>query len=360
MTLNVNDGEAIAPVGANNLPLVSVCMPTYKRTKFLREALESVLAQTYPNLEIFVNDDSSNDDIGAIVRSYCAPNLRYRRNTPALGFVPKLNDFLDEARGEWMVILCDDDVLEPDFVARLVGNSRRHPDAHLFRSRNIWIDVNGKLLQVDPVSPHASTPGRFLHDLYLPQSETFRVNLSGFMFRPEDLKALGGFTGLYAARHLDRMAWSELATLGPVICDEKALCKIRLHGSSVSSILEDHHEDAIEATRIAGARIAGILDRAETKAGSDQEREEIARARMLLIDYTHDHMARALRQALITEVMRPESRGADLDKLRGQWAKNGLPVSRLTRIVLAASRLPTFLRKPVMAVMLRARSAQLH
>lgn len=360
MIAKLSEDEATGPVGAGAMPLVSVCMPTYKRTTFLREALESVLAQTYPNIEIFISDDSANDDIGAIARSYTAPNLRYRRNAPALGLVPKLNDFLDEARGEWMVILCDDDILDPEFVSRMIAHSQSHAGASLLRARNVWIDIHGKALQTDPVSPHVSTPGRFLHDIYLPQSETFRVNLSGFMFRPAALKALGGFTALHAARHSDRLAWAELTTLGPVICDEQTLCKIRLHGSSVSSVLEDHYEDAIEATQIAHDKVVDILDRVEAKANSDQERQEIARTRQLLVDYSHEHMARALRQALITEVMKPEGTAGDLDKLRHQWVKLGLPMSRLTRIVLGVSRLPRIVRKPIFAAMLQVRSAQLH
>lgn len=358
--MSANRGENQAGRPTDAMPLVSVCMPTYMRTTFLREALDSVLAQTYPNIEIVVSDDSANDDIGAIVRSYAAPNLRYRRNMPALGFVPKLDDFLEAARGEWMVILCDDDVLEPDFVARSIVNSHNHPDASLLRSRNVWIDIAGKVIQTDPASPHVSTPGRFLRDLYLPQAETFRVNLSGFMFRPDALKALGGFTPLYAARHLDRLAWAELATLGPVICDEHALCKIRLHGSSVSSVLETHYEAAVEATQIARKKIMSILDRAEAKAGSGQERQEIAQARQMAVRYCQEHMSRALRQGLITEVMNSEGDPGELVKLRGQWAKHGLPLSSLTRLVLAVTRLPLFLRKPLVSAMLRVRSAQLH
>ncbi|MBE7731977.1 glycosyltransferase family A protein [Devosia faecipullorum] len=335
-------------------------MPTYMRTTYLREALDSALAQTYPNIEILVSDDSDNDDIGAIVRSYAAPNLHYRRNVPALGFVPKLDDFLDVARGGWMVILCDDDVLEPDFVARLIANSRNHPDASLLRSRNTWIDIEGKVIQTDPASPHVSTPGRFLLDLYLPQAETFRVNLSGFMFQPHALKALGGFTPLYAARHLDRLAWADLAILGPVICDEQALCRIRLHGSSVSSVLERDYEAAIEATQIARRKIMGILDRAEAKAGSEQERQEIAQARQMAVRYCQEHMSRALRQGLVTKVMNSGGDPEELVKLREQWAKHGLPLTSLTRLVLAITRLPLFLRKPLVSAMLRVRSAQLH
>jgi len=355
----LNKGQASGAGEAKGMPLVSICMPTYKRTNFVREALDSALAQTYMNIEILVSDDSPSNNIGDIVRSYASPRVRYQLNAPALGFVPKLNSFLNAARGEWMVILCDDDILDPDYVSSMMANARKHPEGAIHRSRNMWIDVESKMIQLDPLSPVVSAPSRFLHDLYLPQSETFRVNLSGFMFRPSALKALGGFTELYAARHLDRLAWSELATLGPVICEERPLCKIRLHGTSVSSELESRFDDAVAATQTAGGKILEILDRVDSDTQTDTGRGEVATARQLVVRYSNEHISRAFRQALLTELMRPGGAREDLKDLRGKWVRLGLPTTRLTQLLLAASWLPAFLRKPLVSSMLRVRQKKL-
>jgi hypothetical protein len=346
--------------GTERMPLVSICLPTYKRTSFIRHALESALRQTYPNVEIFVNDDTPGDDIRSIVEEYASPKLRYQQNVPALGFVPKLNNFLSQAKGDWMVILCDDDVFEPQFVERLIENARRYPQASLLRSRNNRIDLHGQQIQLDPESPEVSSSTRFILDLFRPQSETFWVNLTGFMFRPEQLKALGGFTDLYAARHADRLAWVQLATLGPVICDKQALCNIRLHGTSVSSALESGYNDAINATHIAQSKIIGILDELAEKPLDDEQRREIARTRQLLAPYINEHIARTLRHSLVAELKKPDGSEDQLRHLRAQWNKLGVPVSRLTRLIFLVSTLPRWMRQPIVNAMLNYKQAYMH
>lgn len=352
--------ETPAPWDAGSMPLVSICMPTYKRTTFLAHSLGSALAQTYPNIEILVSDDTQGDEIRDVVEGYSSPKLRYQKNVPALGFVPKLNSFLNEAKGDWMVILCDDDVFAPEFVALLVAKARQYPEASLLRSRNSRIDVHGQQIRLDPESPEVSTPTRFILDLFRPQSETFWVNLTGFMFRPQQLRALGGFTDLYAARHADRLAWTELATLGPVICDDQPACKIRLHGSSVSSALESTYNEAIEATQTAERKIIRILDQLEAKTASDEGRAEIAATRQLLRPYINIHIARVLRHGLVAELRKPDSNEDKLRSIRSQWTKLDLPVSGLTKLIFLVSTLPRWMRQPIVSVMLSYKQAYMH
>lgn len=346
--------------GSAKGPLISICMPTYKRTDFLKQALESALGQTYPNIEVFVSDDTPGDEVRSIVERYTSPKLRYQKNIPALGFVPKLNSFLAEAKGEWVVILCDDDVLSPEFVECIVSNAERYPQASMHRARNALIDVNGKQVRLDAPSPVVSSSSRFLLDLYRPQAETFWVNLTGYAFRPQQLAALGGFTELYAARHADRLAWAALATVGPVICEERPLCKIRLHGSSVSSSIESGHADAVQATETAKSMVLGILSQVETNAISDVERKEVAAAREMLDRYTTEHISRALRHALVAELAKEDSSEERLRQIWLRWRELKLPLSPVTRVILVASILPRAIRRPVVAAMITYKRAYLH
>jgi hypothetical protein len=346
--------------GADAGPLVSICMPTFNRTTFLRQALESALSQTYANIEIIISDDTQGEQIRSIVEGYGSPKVRYKQNIPALGFVPKLNDFLDEARGEWMVILCDDDAFEPQFVERMVENARHYPQASLLRSRNSRIDLHGRPIQLDPVSPVVSTPIRFIRDLLRPQSETFWVNLSGFMFRPQQLKALGGFADLYAARHTDRLAYAQLATFGDVICDERSLCKIRLHGTSVSSALEGGYAEAINATRTAEKGFNAVLDDLSQSSLDEAESHELAEARQLLGSYINLHVARTLRHTLMTELRKHDGSRDQLRHLRSQWGKFGLPITRLARLIFLVSILPSWVRPYIAKAMLSYKKTYLH
>jgi glycosyltransferase involved in cell wall biosynthesis len=102
-------------------PLVSVVIPTYNRTAYLRIALRSAVAQTYRNLEIIICDNASPEDPAAIVAEFNDPRIRLHRNATNLG--PTRNTLLGVAMatGEYVAILGDDDIWQPDFIATLLA-----------------------------------------------------------------------------------------------------------------------------------------------------------------------------------------------------------------------------------------------
>src|SRR4051812_23389763 len=91
-------------------PKVSVIVTVFRRTRYLREALHSALAQAIADIEIIVTDDSASADIEAICASMADDRVRYRSNRPTLGVVLNVQAALREARGEYVAILNDDDV----------------------------------------------------------------------------------------------------------------------------------------------------------------------------------------------------------------------------------------------------------
>ncbi len=98
-------------------PFVTIAIPTYNRSDgYLREALESALAQDYEALEIVVVDNASTDSTGAYVSSVADERLRYIRNETNLGVNGNFNACLEHARGEYFLLLHDDDRIDPDFV----------------------------------------------------------------------------------------------------------------------------------------------------------------------------------------------------------------------------------------------------
>ena len=98
-------------------PFVTIAIPTYNRSDgYLREALESALAQDYEPVEIVVVDNASTDSTGAYVASMADERLRYIRNETNLGVNGNFNACLEHARGEYFLLLHDDDRIDPDFV----------------------------------------------------------------------------------------------------------------------------------------------------------------------------------------------------------------------------------------------------
>lgn len=101
-----------------NKPTVSVVIPCYNGAKFLRETLDSVLAQTYPVLEVLVIDDGSTDDSAAIAESYGSP-IRVIRQ-PNQGESVARNRGIDEAKGDWIAFLDADDLWNPNKIFKQI------------------------------------------------------------------------------------------------------------------------------------------------------------------------------------------------------------------------------------------------
>ncbi len=90
-------------------PSISVCMPMYNASKFLRECMDSVLTQTFGDFEFLIVDDGSTDDSVEIVRSYHDSRMRLIRNRH--DYIGSLNMLLDEARGKYIARMDADDVM---------------------------------------------------------------------------------------------------------------------------------------------------------------------------------------------------------------------------------------------------------
>jgi glycosyltransferase involved in cell wall biosynthesis len=101
-------------------PLVSVVVPTFNRPDYLRLAVESVVTQTYKNLEIIVQDNGSPQDPATALASIQDPRLSIYRNDRNIGQTPNILAGVARASGKYLAILGDDDLWDPSFVARLV------------------------------------------------------------------------------------------------------------------------------------------------------------------------------------------------------------------------------------------------
>ena len=102
-------------------PLVSVCIPTYRGAAFIRATIDSVLQQSYANLEVWVVDDKSPDDTEAIVRDIHDDRVRYVRNEANLGPNGNWNRCLELASGTYYKLLPHDDLLAPGSIAEHVA-----------------------------------------------------------------------------------------------------------------------------------------------------------------------------------------------------------------------------------------------
>lgn len=104
-------------------PHVSIVIPTYNGAPFLRQCIQSALAQTERDIEILIVDDASSDDTVRVAEMIARqdPRVRVVVNERNLGLVGNWNNALQHARGEWIKFLFQDDLLAPSCVERLVA-----------------------------------------------------------------------------------------------------------------------------------------------------------------------------------------------------------------------------------------------
>jgi glycosyltransferase involved in cell wall biosynthesis len=101
------------------MPTVTFVVPCYKLAHYLRDCVESILAQEYKDFEILIMDDCSPDNTAAVAASFIDPRVRYVRNNPNLGHLRNYNKGIDLARGRYLWLLSADDRLR---TPRALGN----------------------------------------------------------------------------------------------------------------------------------------------------------------------------------------------------------------------------------------------
>ena len=128
----------------------SFVLPAYK-ARFFKEAIDSILAQTYTEFELIIVNDASPEDLDAIVRSYDDPRIRYYVNEQNIGgkdLVAQWNHCLEYAQGEYVILASDDDVYFPHYLEKMDVLVCKYPDVNVFRPRVQIIDEQGELKSV--------------------------------------------------------------------------------------------------------------------------------------------------------------------------------------------------------------------
>ena len=127
-------------------PTVTLCIPTYRRLNYLKEAVAAAQAQTLRDIEVLISDDGDSEELKQWAENAVRedPRVRYRRNEKNLGLGGNWNECVTAARGQWVVIQGDDDRLLPSFCERLLQIAA--PDSMVLFSNHYVIDEHGDRL----------------------------------------------------------------------------------------------------------------------------------------------------------------------------------------------------------------------
>jgi glycosyltransferase involved in cell wall biosynthesis len=125
-------------------PLVSICIPVYNGETYIRQAIESVLAQTYTNFELIISDNLSTDKTLEIVDSIRDDRIKISKNKKNLGLVGNFNACIHKANGKYVKVLCCDDVLSPDAIKKEVDAFENNKNVTVVTGCSTIINSVGK------------------------------------------------------------------------------------------------------------------------------------------------------------------------------------------------------------------------
>ena len=145
----------------SDAPLVTIGVPVYNGEAYLATALDSLLQQDYPRLEIIIRDNASTDQTSSICRAVAArdPRIRYLRNAENIGPLKNYCRLVEDASGDYFMWAADDDLHNSGFVEALIQSLQAEPHAVLATPQTVPIDSSEKPLPL-AVQPAAQAGSR--------------------------------------------------------------------------------------------------------------------------------------------------------------------------------------------------------
>jgi glycosyltransferase involved in cell wall biosynthesis len=198
-------------------------MPAIK-TVFLREAIQSVLSQSFSDFELIIVDGGSKENIQSVVGEYKDSRVKFYKNRKRIPIIENWNHVLHLADGEFFVLFSDDDIMENNFLKELFALTRKYPNVDIFHSRIRIINECNQTYHISPSCPEHETCADFIWH----RIKNYRLHYaSDFLVRTEALKKIGGFVNFPKAWCSDDATWIMLANRGGIVASSKILCNWR-------------------------------------------------------------------------------------------------------------------------------------
>jgi len=229
-------------------PLVSICVPTYNAERTIRRTMQSILAQTYRNLEIIVVDNASTDNSVQLVEATRDPRVRIYRNSENIGGERNFTRSVELATGEYTAVFHSDDVYTPQMVEKQVNAFTQHPAVGAVFTMARYINPAGEVIKVPQL------PRRLRKHAVLTFPEVFAAVLDygNFLVFPSAMMKTAVYRGLLPfnvaefGTSADLDMWFRVAECCPIIVLEEHLMEYRVstqQGSYTSRYLRTEEAD---------------------------------------------------------------------------------------------------------------------
>ncbi|MDA3780762.1 MAG: glycosyltransferase family 2 protein [Bacteroidales bacterium] len=212
----------------------TIAIPAYK-TLYLKECIESVLNQTENDFELIILNDASPENVPEIVGSYKDNRISYffnEQNVGAEKVVDNWNKCLSKAKGEYFLLMGDDDVLEPNYLSNFLDVIDQNAEYNVFHCQTIIINSTGEEIAKTPKLPNYESTLVFMSQRIVNSRPQY---ISDFVYKTEVLKGIGGFFYLPLAQMSDDItAYSCSHPMGMANVKEYVF-KYRKHNTTISS-----------------------------------------------------------------------------------------------------------------------------
>lgn len=253
-------------------PRVSVVIPAYNNEQFLAETLKSVLAQDYGDYEVVIADHSSTDGTSSVIAGFANdPRLRVLEPTPRGGGAKANWDRVTRhARGEFVKLVCGDDLISPTALSEQVAAFDANPGAVLVASRRSLVDANGKTIIAS--RGLANLDGVVSGHVAVRTSVLAGTNIFGepgcVMLRRKALDELGGWDSEFPYL-IDQCSYAKVMMKGEMVALNRTLASFRISAAQWSVRLV--REQAQQAAAFHGAmrdRYPGLLSGRDVAIGN--------------------------------------------------------------------------------------------
>jgi len=213
---------------------ISVCIPSYNYKRYLSQAIESVLNQTYQNFELIIVDDASTDGSGELIKEYAEKNakIKYIRNKRNIGMVKNWNKSISLAKGKYISILHADDVYSPSILeieSRILENNL---EVGMVFSANYEIDTNGVIIYFNkPFYKNAIFEGEDFVEKIIKRGNF--VRFPAVMIRKRCLSEIGLFDESLNLT-VDIEMWMRMGSYYKIAYINQPLALYRVHGLNES------------------------------------------------------------------------------------------------------------------------------
>ncbi|MEB3282275.1 MAG: glycosyltransferase [Lyngbya sp.] len=272
---NLNISETEPSIEPDNQPFWSVIVPTYKPNReYLTQTLKSILNQSLAIEEMqieIVDDCSPDEDLEPFVKQIAGNRISFYRQPRNLGLIGNWNDCIQRAKGKWVHILHQDDLVLPEFYHKLRELLEEYPQAGAGFCRHYYVDAEGKQRSISALEQENSG----ILDNWIERIAVMqRVQFASIVVKRSVYETLGGFSQ-DAGSAADWEMWKRIAAHYSVVYEPQPLACYRLHSSSESSRLISVGEnitDTLKAIEISHSYLPP--EKAETL--SKQAREHYA------------------------------------------------------------------------------------